>query len=160
MESLVQNIILKSVGAITEKLNINPIRQIQIKDIFEYQIYVQLHKNTVKIYAFEKEEFSASTVTIKGTEYQYENILANYIYSMVYYRLKFRPLTYSMDVSGNLYNWDLETLLNIYSYKDRPNKYYEFTYDLFNNLKVISCLLYKEELNDYISTFDYKTENT
>jgi hypothetical protein len=154
METLVQNIILESIGVVDKKLNINPIRRIQIKDIFDYHICLYVHKNTVKIYAFDKEESSTPNVPMIGTEYPYENVFAKYIYSMVYYRLKFRPLTYSMDVSGNLYKWDLETYINVYSYKDIPKEYYKFTNDLFNNLKVISVLLYKEELEDYISTFE------
>ena len=57
METLVQNILLESIGVVDKKLNINPVRRIQIKDIFDYQIFLYVHKNTVKIYAFDKEYF-------------------------------------------------------------------------------------------------------
>ena len=45
------------------------------------------------------------------------------------------------------------TLIDVYLEKDILPCYYVLNNDIFNNLNVITCLLYREELNDYIKKF-------
>ena len=51
--------------------------------------------------------------------------------------------------------FDNDRLINLYSIDDIPETYYNLKKnDLYNNIKIISHLLYKHELNDYIKKFE------
>ena len=62
-----------------------------------------------------------------------------------------------MNVTGNKSDEELieDLLIPIYSENDKPKEYFPMYNDLFDNMQVISTLLYKEEVNNYIETFKY-----
>jgi len=158
MYNLFHNIILNTNGVVNDELNIKPIRYVQIKDIINFPIYLRIYQNKIEIFGFDKD--SSETLPELSGNFElakYKVLFAEYIYSAFYYRIKFKPLTYSMNITGNKSDEELisDLLIPIYSENDKPKEYYSMCNDLFDNMQVISTLLYKEEINNYVSTLKY-----
>ena len=163
MYNLFHNIILNTNGVVNDELNIKPVRYVQIKDIINFPIYLRIYQNKIEIFGFDKDssekisEFPGKCQVADFEIADYKGLFAEYIYAAFYYRIKFKPLTYSMNVTGNKSDEELmtELLIPIYSENDKPKEYFPMYNDLFDNMQVISTLLYKEEVNNYIDTFKY-----
>ena len=164
MCSLFHNIILNTNGVVNNELNIKTVRYIKLKDIINFPIYLRIYQNKIEIYGFDMESSSEKISEFPGkcqvADFEiadYTGLFAEYIYAAFYYRIKFKPLTYSMNVTGNKSDEELmtELLIPIYSENDKPKEYFPMYNDLFDNMQVISTLLYKEEVNNYIETFKY-----
>jgi hypothetical protein len=147
--------------------------QIKIKDLDKYIYYLQVEENKIYLYTFYKKEdnlfdkFTNYFTSIKEnsnslTKYSlYEKkrsiSLANWIYDTNYYKTKFKQLSFSLEKEHQMddFLFDNEKLINLYSIDDIPLSYYNLTKnDLYNNIKIVSHILYKHELNDYIKKFE------
>lgn len=151
-------LVLKSTG-IFENNSCNLLKcigKIKLKDIFNYNFYLFISSNKIYIIPFgekEKEEENKNNFSEIFSSY-----FSNWIYKTTYYKVKFKPLLYSLNIDEKHFDleseFNLDTLINIYSIDSIPLEYYKLKNDLFHNIKIISHILYKYELLDHISTFD------
>lgn len=160
MYEILQYVIKNSVGIFDKyPVNIFPIRQIKLKDITEYSIYLSIHENKIYMYPFENFPYPDRIYTISN-----DNVISgaiefsHYIYINSIYKIRFKPLTYSLDIISKEENdfWNPETLINVYSISDIPKGYFTLHNDIFKNISTISTILHREELNDYINKLEYK----
>lgn len=148
-------------------------QQIKIKDLQKYIYYLQVEENKIYLYTFNKKEESLfdnftnyfiskkdnSTSLTKYSLYEKKRSisLANWVYNSNYYKTKFKQLSFSLENEPQMddFLFDNDRLINLYSIDDIPETYYNLKKnDLYNNIKIISHLLYKHELNDYIKKFE------
>ena len=155
MNNNINNIILKSVGIFTNPILAHPIGQMRVRNIKNESIYLYIYENKIHIYIFVKSEYEPVLETYQDNSISYSLGIVNYIYNTSIYKIKFRPLSYSLnsDMNNNEDFFNDNTLIDVYLEKDILPCYYVLNNDIFNNLNVITCLLYREELNDYIKKF-------
>lgn len=170
----IQNIISNAKGVFESSFYCpTSYEQIKIKDLQKYIYYLQVEENKIYLYAFNKKEESLfnnfanyfiskkenSTSLTKYSLYEKKRSisLANWIYKSNYYTSKFKQLSFSLEIQPQMddFLFDNDKLINLYSIDDIPETFYNLKQnDLYNNIKIISHLLYKHELNDYIKKFE------
>ena len=78
-----------------------------------------------------------------------------------YYQSSFNSLTYSMyyNLRKDVFI-DPDTKINVYGYNYIPKEYYVLKKeDSIHNIKIISHILYKSEISDFIRKYDYVNNN-
>lgn len=161
IDEFIIELITKSTGVFEDSLyKPKSIGKIKLKDIFNYKIYFSIKSNKIYFYAYKnihktKEVINNFTNNDDFIE-SYSSYFSKYIYNTSYYKIKFKQLLYSLNIEDSkpIFEYDLETDINIYSIDDEPILYYNLKNNLFENIKLISHMLYKYELIDYINTFD------
>lgn len=159
--NLVSKIICNATGVFDNFLyTALPFKQDKLKNVFNYIIFLKVIDNKLELYAFEDEHFIykyRNTNLEDNEELKIVSLcLAKYIYGTEYYKQNFKSLTYSLyfNLQFDLY-LNPELSINIYTFKYIPEEYYKLTKnDIYNNIKIISHLLYKEEHNNYILNFE------
>ena len=147
-------IILNTIGVFDVQIDIKPYKQVKIKDIFNYDIFLYIVENRIHIYAFDR---VISEVSNNLINYNHQKELdrsydfANFIYSYGYYKIRFRPIIYSLNDDTVITPLDINDYINIYQKKDMPIEFYKLTNDIFNRVAIISHLLYRFELNKFIN---------
>ena len=147
-------------GIIDEDFNYKPINQIKIKDIFKYDFYIIIFKNKVFFIPFEN--LDANDYKMSNENYEnddnikFSEFICNIIYSTQIYKIIFTPLTFSKDCDEKIFpEYDENFKINLYSRKNIPIKFFKlYENNIFINLKIISHILYREELNDYINSLE------
>ena len=127
---------------------INPVSKIKLKDVCECTIFLRVVDNKVYIYPFQNHPY---TSFILNNDSDYLAVqFGKWVYNSSYYSTKFKPLTYSL--AGESFDQLLnpDALINVYSLKDIPRDYYKFSKDGFDNVRILSHLMYRRELNHYI----------
>jgi len=143
------DIIQKAEGVFeNDNFFLNPVSKIKLKDACEYKIFLRIQDDKVYIYPFQNHPYT--TFSSREHECTAEQ-LARYIYKSSYYSTKFKALTYSLNDDNLVEPFNPNVLINVYSLKDFPRSYYKFSEDGFDNLRILSHLLYRHELNNYIS---------
>lgn len=158
MDNLVSKIALLSKGVLLNTSSLQATRQIKLKYVFEYDFYLYVHENKVYFYTFEN--------TIKDVIHpyiQYDNNImenmakntANFFYNSSYYKIRFKELDYSKNADKYINDVHLneDTLINVYSYNDITQLYPLIHDNTFDTIRIVSNLLYKIELDNYIKTF-------
>lgn len=160
--NLIKNVLCNADGVFEDLFFYNtPIGRINLKDICNYFIFLEIQENKIFIHAFDKVEGNYD-YSIPSIQPQYvrdgAEILARYIYDTNFYKASFRSQTYSLSKTFpfDLF-WQEDTPINLYSFNDIPEKYYTLRrgseHD-FHNIRIISHLLYRRELDNYISKFE------
>ena len=107
--------------------------------------------NKLFFYIFEKFDY------VKGLNLDHKDdyislLFADWIYNNNYYKTQFKSLSFSMyynQLHQKLISYD--ELINVYSLQYIPTEYYTLQkHEIYYNIKLISHLLYKNELDDYI----------
>jgi hypothetical protein len=165
MEELMSKIIYNSLGIFDNFFDFSvPFKQKTIKEIdFDKDIiYLRVLDNKLYPYIFEPFDYSyAHKVDFNHRDDLIALELSNWIYNSNYYRSSFNSLTYSMyynlrkDVFINF-----DTKINVYGYNYIPKEYYVLKkQDSIYNIKIISHILYKSEISDFIRKYDYVNNN-
>ena len=159
MDDLLYKIIGNAIG-ITDNFLYFPVpfKQKEFKNInFDKDdIYLKAVDNKLYFCIFETFEHNRDV----DFEYNQDFIainLANCVYKNNYYKTNFTPLSYSLFYNTKeQYLITPDTLVNIYSYKYVPKEYYVLKKNnIFNNLKIISHIMYKNEIDDYIRKYEF-----
>lgn len=165
IEELFSKIICNSIGINDNFFDFSvPFKQKKIKDIDFINDIIYLRVLDNKLYPYIFEPFSYSEAHDVDFNYKSETLalsLANWIYNTNYYKSKFKSLSYSLfyNVSNEFYI-DPDSFVNVYSYKYIPKEYYKLRkQDIFHNIKIISHLMYKSEISDFVRKFDYINNN-
>ena len=158
---IIVEIIALSKGVLIEAQNLKPIKQIKLKDLFKYDIYLYIYENKVYIYPVENitgnitENLVNSSIIVDNDIIDNGALIfANYIYNSTYYKIRFKQCEYSKNANEYIQNryWKPDTYINLYSAEDITN-FYIFEKDLFDSIKIISNILYRFDLNKFIETF-------
>ena len=153
MNTIFANIIEHADGVFENDKNfINPVSKIKLKDACECKIFLRIADDKIYIYPFQNHPYS--TFILDKDSEQVAEQFAQSIYKSSYYSAKFRPLTYSLSEKNFE---DSNYLINVYSMNDIPVHYYTFSNDRFDNVRILSHLLYRRELNDYIRSLEKNT---
>jgi hypothetical protein len=163
-----EELIIRSTGIFESSLyKPKSIGKIKLKDIFKYKIYFLIRPDKIYFYVYKDEKNNDYISDVNDNFIDlYSSYFSKCIYNSSYYKIKFKQLLYSLNIEDKNYNfnYDLEQEINIYSLDDEPIIYYKLNNNLFENIKLISHILYKYELLDYINTFDkqinYKSVNS
>lgn len=161
MDELFSKIICNSVGIYDNFFDFAvPFKQKKISEIdFNNDIiYLRVLDNKLYSYIFEKFNYSYA----RKVNFEYKNdllalSLANWIYGTNYYKSKFKSLSYSLEynIENDIYI-EPDSLVNVYSYDYIPKEYYKLRkQDIFYNVKIISHIMYKSEIADFIRKFDF-----
>ena len=130
---------------------INPVAQIKLKDVSECTLFIRVDNNKLYVYPFQNHPYT-TFIFNKDSSDVIATSFAQYMYKTKHYTIKFKPLTYSLS-TNNDDDLDISNEpINIYSSKDIPKKYYTLSKNTFNNIGIVSHLLYRRELNDYINS--------
>jgi len=151
-------IIINSVGVfdIPLDINIKAYKQICIKDIDDicilkdYNILLYLIENSVHILAFDTQQRDSPCEYLESNSKDYSYDFANFIYLSNYYKIRFRSISYSLNNSKEIYIPD-KLIINIYEKKHTPKDVYALIGDYFTRIGILSHLLYRFELNNYIN---------
>ena len=157
-------VVLKSSGIFENNGSnlLKHIGKIKLKDIFKHEFYLFISSNKIYIIPFGEIKNDEKEEKYEENKNNFSEALSpyfsNWIYKTTYYKVKFKPLLYSLNIDEKHFDleseFSLDSLINIYSIESKPLEYYKLKNDLFHNIKIISHLLYKYELLDYINTFD------
>lgn len=165
MEELMSKIIYNSLGIFDNFFDFSvPFKQKTIKEIdFDKDIiYLRVLDNKLYPYIFEPFDYSyAHEVDFNHRDDLIALELSNWIYNTNYYRSSFNSLTYSMyyNLRKDVYI-DFDTKINVYGYNYIPKEYYVLKKeDSIYNIKIISHILYKSEISDFIRKYDYVNNN-
>ena len=169
MNDLIQNIIFYSSGIFDEyPVGLKLIRKIMLKDLIKnsaIEIYLYINENKIHIYPIEIisspcMEYNTAQGIETTTEIEINGAkeFANYIFKTQVYDIRFKKLTYSIDIQEGIGEefWKLDTLVNVYSKDYIPEGYFILKNDMFRNINIISTILHREELNNYINKLDYR----
>lgn len=154
INNLFCNLINHSIG-ITDKFLYFPVpfKQKKIKEI-NYEndvIYLRILDNKLYFYIFEKFDY-IKELNLDHRDDYISLLFANWIYNNNYYKTQFKSLCFSMFYNQIDQKYiSIDELVNVYSFKYIPEEYYKLKRnEIYYNIKIISHLLYKNELNDYI----------
>jgi hypothetical protein len=154
MNTLFANIVENAEGVFeNDNFFLNPVSKIKLKDACECKIFLRIADDKVYIYPFQAHPYTTFILGDRESESTAQQ-LGRWIYKSSYYSTKFRPLTYSLVRKEISFNPD--EVINVYSISDIPDDYYKFSKDGFDNVRILSHLLYRRELNDYIKRFEKK----
>jgi hypothetical protein len=158
----ISKIIYNSIGVFDKFLYFpNPFMQKKLKDIdFSNDIiFLKVFDNKLYLYVFADFTYEyADDVMFDYNDDLIAISLANWIYNNNYYRSNFKSLSYSLDYNLTKNNYiSMDMKINVYSKNYLPDEYYKLTKnEIHYNIKVISHLMYKNELEGYLRNFEMK----
>lgn len=152
MDDIIIDIFTNSKGVFDYNLNnLKPIKQVFLKDVYKYEKYIEIDNNKIHLFLFDKEDDKTDSFINEDADLTtFPKMLGQFIYKTKYYSIRFKPIIVSFYEDEPALTFKENDIINVYSKKDLPRIYYNLTEDLFENIKIISCIMYRNELTIFL----------
>lgn len=151
MENFLYNFFTNSKGVFEGNFKKHkPIKKIKLKDIAKYEKYLAIDTNRIYLILFD-DNSDVNTLDENSIDEYLGETSAKFLYLTKFYNIKFKPLVKSFYEEEFINNYNENDFINVYSKENIPKSYFKLYNEFFENTIVISHLIYRIELNLYIS---------
>jgi hypothetical protein len=153
MENFLHDFFTNSKGVFEGNLRkCEPIKKVKLKDIDKYEKYLAIDENRIYLILFDDySENNTDTLKENSLDEYLAETSAKFLYITKFYNIKFKPLIQSFYEDEFTNNYNENDFISVYSKENLPKSYYQLYNKFFENTIIISHIIYRIELNLYIS---------